>query len=289
MAYSEIVNKVDDFKTDNFGLGLEYSYVIWNSLFQMKERTFLALIAPHKTSQQWTDARDPFNQSTGPNTWLKAFPHAAGKMQSPVDIKTSLVVQDPQLLQRPLSWTYIPKNCKSLLNTGEGWKVIVEGQDSCLTGGPLEHSYQLVQFHCHWGKCCSSGSEHTVDGKGYAGEVGKHNEELMKITDLLHDIANKGNECTLPRVVDPSAFIPEVHDYWTYEGSLTTPPCHESVTWIIFKKPIEVSEEQLEKCRNLFSSTIKAIVNGEPVPGKVTQNVRPTQPLNDRTIREAPY
>ncbi|GBN42985.1 Carbonic anhydrase 1 [Araneus ventricosus] len=257
----------------------------------------------------------------GPNTWLKAFPHAAGKMQSPVDIKTSLVVQDPQLLQRSLSWTYVPKNCKSLLNTGEGWKVIVEGQDSCLTGGPLEHSYQLVQFHCHWGKCCNSGSEHTVDGKGYAGElhlvhwnvdlynsveealaspkgvavigiffqVGKHNEELMKITDVLHDIANKGNECTLPRVVDPAAFIPEVHDYWTYEGSLTTPPCHESVTWVIFKKPIEVSEEQLEKCRSLFSSTIKAIVNGEPVPGKVTQNVRPTQPLNDRTIREAPY
>ncbi|GFQ76792.1 carbonic anhydrase 1 [Trichonephila clavata] len=67
----------------------------------------------------------------GPNVWLKAFPHAAGKMQSPVDIKTSLVTQDPQLLQRPLSWTYVPKNCKSLLNTGEGWKVVVEGQDSC--------------------------------------------------------------------------------------------------------------------------------------------------------------
>lgn len=67
----------------------------------------------------------------GPNHWCKAFPHAAGKMQSPVDIRSSMVNQDPQLLQRSLSWTYVPKNCKSMLNTGESWKVIVEGQDSC--------------------------------------------------------------------------------------------------------------------------------------------------------------
>ncbi|PRD34444.1 UNVERIFIED_CONTAM: Ca13 [Trichonephila clavipes] len=111
-----------------------------------------------------------------------------------------------------------------------------------LTGGPLEHSYQLVQFHCHWGKCCNTGSEHTIDGKGYAAElhlvhwnvdlynsveealaspkglavigiffqVGKHNDELMKITNLLHDIVNKGEECSLPKEVDPAGFIPGI-------------------------------------------------------------------------------
>ena len=33
--------------------------------------------------------------------------------------------------------------------------------------------------------------------------------------------------------------------FWTYLGSLTTPPLYESVTWIVFKQPIEVSPIQV--------------------------------------------
>lgn len=40
-----------------------------------------------------------------------------------------------------------------------------------LSGGPLAHSYRLTQFHCHWGKDCCVGSEHTVNGRSYAAEV----------------------------------------------------------------------------------------------------------------------
>ncbi len=40
-----------------------------------------------------------------------------------------------------------------------------------LFGGPLTHKYKLEQFHCHWGCDSDQGSEHTVDGKPYAGEV----------------------------------------------------------------------------------------------------------------------
>ena len=37
-------------------------------------------------------------------------------------------------------------------------------------GGPLQHTYRLVQFHLHWGSE-DWGSEHTIDGKQYAAEV----------------------------------------------------------------------------------------------------------------------
>ena len=41
-------------------------------------------------------------------------------------------------------------------------------------------------------------------------------------------------------------FFPEdTTRYWNYSGSLTTPPCFESVNWIVFKEPIEVSEKQV--------------------------------------------
>lgn len=43
----------------------------------------------------------------------------------------------------------------------------------------------------------------------------------------------------------PSCLLPTCRDYWTYPGSLTTPPLSESVTWIIYKKPIEVAQDQV--------------------------------------------
>lgn len=60
--------------------------------------------------------------------------------------------------------------------------------------------------------------------------------------------------CIISR--NDSNFVPSFWDvddngYWTYLGSLTTPPCNESVTWILFKKYIEVSHRQLNIFRNL--------------------------------------
>lgn len=53
---------------------------------------------------------------------------------------------------------------------------------------------------------------------------------------------------------DPSTLLPGSLDYWTYEGSLTTPPLLESVTWIVCKEPISVTSEQVWQ---QFSRSIK--------------------------------
>lgn len=47
---------------------------------------------------------------------------------------------------------------------------------------------------------------------------------------------------------DPSCLMPSCPDYWTYSGSLTTPPLSESVTWIIKKQPVEVDHDQVRSC-----------------------------------------
>lgn len=58
---------------------------------------------------------------------------------------------------------------------------------------------------------------------------------------------------------DPGCLLPEnMGDYWTYAGSLTTPPLSEVVSWIIMKDPIEVSHNQVGResvpCQGALSS-----------------------------------
>nr|XP_036879306.1 carbonic anhydrase 5B, mitochondrial-like [Manis javanica] len=44
---------------------------------------------------------------------------------------------------------------------------------------------------------------------------------------------------------DPGCLMPSCPDYWTYLGSLTTPPLYKSITWITKKQPVEVDSDQV--------------------------------------------
>ena len=74
------------------------------------------------------------------------------------------------------------------------------------------------------------------------------NPEFEKLCKLLDKIKFKNQKASFTEPVDVEQFLPNEEDdrtFWTYEGSLTTPPLLESVTWILFKRPIKVSEEQV--------------------------------------------
>ncbi|KAH7941998.1 hypothetical protein HPB49_019395 [Dermacentor silvarum] len=196
-------------------------------------------------------------------------------------------------------------------------KVNVKARGPNIRGGPLQHDYQLDRLHAHWSKNSETGSEHAVDGKYYAGELhlvhfnaelyksfseaapseqglavlavflkeGAPHPQLKGIVDCIPYITYKGMECALQQPLDFVSLIPAGSSYWTYEGSLTTPPWYENVTWIVYKQPIEVSPEQLVVFRKLMSYE-ERVDPQKSTDGPIDSNVRPIQPLNRRVVRE---
>ncbi|XP_051840423.1 carbonic anhydrase 5B, mitochondrial isoform X4 [Antechinus flavipes] len=182
-----------------------------------------------------------------------------GDRQSPINIRWRDSVYDPCL--KPLKIHYDPSTCLHIWNNG--YSFLVEFEDSTdksvIRGGPLENNYRLKQFHFHWGAINDWGSEHTVDSKCYPAE-----DSLIEFGTF-----------------DPACLMPACPDFWTYSGSLTTPPLSESVTWIIKKQPIEVDHNQLEAFRMLLFTSA-----GEKEK-RMVDNFRPLQPLMNRTVRSS--
>ncbi|XP_054160533.1 carbonic anhydrase 2-like [Oppia nitens] len=258
----------------------------------------------------------------GPQVWPQKFPIAdSGRRQSPIDIETDkcLVVRE-QPGQNELTILYptvFPE--LTVQNSGYGWKVDIPEQlakQSVLSGGPLAHTYQMAQFHCHWGKHCGVGSEHTVNGKSYAAElhfvhwntgqfdnpldammstnglavlgvfldIGEQsNDELDKLLEHITLVRYKGEKCDIAHNVDITKLLPENKSYWTYTGSLTTPPLSESVTWIVFSNPILCTEDQISRFRDMCFVTRDNSLTAA-LGGQLVENHRHTQPLYDRTV-----
>jgi len=184
-----------------------------------------------------------------------------------------------------------------------------------LRGGQLTGDYQILQLHFHWGANDNQGSEHTVDGKMYPLELhvvhvkvneldplntpkglsvtgfffevdgDNTNTALAPLTNALAQIETADAQVDFSAVgfslvdllkpVAPIDGTARTSRYSTYEGSLTTPPCAESVEWINFLTPLKISRAQLQAFRMLDDDNMKDIVD----------NFRPPQPLNGRTVR----
>lgn len=250
-----------------------------------------------------------YGPDNGPEHWFKDFPIANGKRQSPVDIDTKGVLHEPSL--QPPVLAYEQVKSRRIVNNGHSFNVeFDDSQDKAvLKGGPLAGTYRLSQFHFHWGSSDGQGSEHTVDKKKYPAElhlvhwntkyenfgkavqhpdglavlgvflkIGDAKPGLQRVVSVLDSIKYKGQSANFTDF-DPRGLLPESLDYWTYPGSLTTPPLLECVTWIVLREPISVSSEQLLPFRNL-----KFNAEGEAEEPMV-DNWRPTQPLHGRQIK----
>ena len=245
-----------------------------------------ALAAAHRTSGNATAgghgptghaAHWDYKGDAGPESWGKLKPEFAqcstGARQSPIDIRDGIKVQ-----LDAVQIDYKPSGFR-VVDNGHTVQVNVEGGNSIEVIG---RRYDLVQFHFH------RPSEERINGRLFdmvAHLVHKDMEGRLAVIAVLLDRGSshpiiqtiwnnlpleKGEEVAARAVLDLNALLPADRRYYTYMGSLTTPPCSEGVLWMVMKNPVTISAEQIGIFSRLYP-----------------MNARPIQSASGRLIKES--
>jgi len=237
----------------------------------------LATLGPAGEKTQGKHGHWSYQGETGPAHWFELDPEfaacAKGKYESPIDIDAS----EPSDLP-PLQFGYLP----SPLTVVDNGHTIMAAYAAGSTLAIGAARYELQQFHFHLPSeelvhhQSSAMVVHLVhkDAQGHLAVVavllnrGKTNPAIERL--WAHLPGEKEKPMTLADVsIDANALLPASRGYYTFAGSLTTPPCTEGVTWYVLKTPVEISPEQ-----------IAAFAKRYPM------NARPVQPLNGRRVLE---
>ncbi|NXC24913.1 CAH14 anhydrase, partial [Campylorhamphus procurvoides] len=96
----------------------------------------------------------------------------------------------------------------------------------------------------------------------------------------LGSIRYAGQSTSIPSFSVRDLLPPSLDRYYRYNGSLTTPPCFQSVLWTLFPQPVRVSRAQLEQLQGSLYSTEEA----EAEPHPLVDNFRAPQELNQRLV-----
>jgi carbonic anhydrase len=237
----------------------------------------VALPALIATLAYGADPNWSYSGATGPAKWgalSKEFKECkTGEAQSPIDIPDEKARKGDLA---PLLFNYKPSPLRIIdnghtiqVNYAPGSFVNIEGK-----------RYELQELHFH------KPAEEKIDGKGHDMDAqlvhkgpdgkpiviailldaGKDNKLVKTLWDNLPK--SQGKEQVLDAVkINAVDLLPDNKGYYTYTGSLTTPPCTEQITWYVLKSPVQISAEQIARF-------------GKSYP----MNARPIQPLHDRDI-----
>lgn len=213
----------------------------------------------------------------GPQRWGKIDPSNAkcdtGERQSPINITDGIRVDlEPVMFDyKPVRYNVIDNGHTIQVNLGAGNAITILGR-----------RYDLTQFHFH------KPSEERVSGRNYDMVMHLVHKDMDgklvviavlitqgKANSLVQTIWNnmpleKQETVQATGTIDLNQILPVNRQYYTYMGSLTTPPCTEGVLWIVFKEPIEISQEQISIFNRMYP-----------------MNARPIQPSSGRLIKES--
>ena len=212
----------------------------------------------------------------GPSEWAALAQEfvicGEGKAQSPIDIRDAV---ETALVDIEFHYG---ETANTIVNNGHTIQVDVDTGSHIVYNGI---TYDLLQFHFH------APSEHTIAGEATPMEIhfvhkDRNSNNLAVVGILLNEGENE-NEAYAPIIdnmpaqagasdmvgenIELESMLPERRGYFTYQGSLTTPPCSEVARWLLLDAPVELSGQQI--------AAYRAIYDG---------NARPLQPLGERDL-----
>lgn len=221
-----------------------------------------------------------YTGDVGPDRWAELSPEnklcAIGTRQSPIDIRDGLPVE-----LEPIAFDYRSSSF-SVLDNGHTVQVNVAPGSGLTVMG---RRYELLQFHFH------RPSEERINGKQFemvAHLVHRDAQGRLAVVAVLLDRARddkpqpliqtvwanlpleKGEALPAQVPIDLNQLLPADRGYYTYMGSLTTPPCTEGVLWMVMRQPVALSAQQLGIFARLYP-----------------MNARPLQAGSGRIIKES--
>ncbi len=87
--------------------------------------------------------------------------------------------------------------------------------------------------------------------------TGKANPAFAKIVQTMP--AAEGPAVKADAAINPNALLPGKRNYYSYAGSLTTPPCAETVAWMLLAEPIQVAEADVAAFAKLYPMNARPV------------------------------
>ena len=217
-------------------------------------------------SSHGSEAHWDYTGPAGPQTWGGLKPEfslcSVGQRQSPIDIRGGLSVD-----LEPVRFDYQSSRF-SVIDNGHTVQANLAPGNAIEIGG---NRFELQQFHFH------RPSEERIDGRQFEMSVHLVHKDTMGKLAVVTLLLDKGppqpavqkvwnnlplekNQDVPARVaLDLNELLPADQRYYTYMGSLTTPPCTEGVQWVVMRQPVTVAPEQIELFARIYPMNARPV------------------------------